>query len=75
MHRTVKTVEFHRGTISQKTGIDNRVKLAVMAQQARLYERLWGSQGWVKSCAASENSGARNGHANGVIHVESAGKP
>lgn len=75
MHRTVKTVEFHRGTISQKTGIDNRVKLAVMAQQARLYERLWGSQGWVKSCDASENKGSKNGHANGVIHVESAGKP
>lgn len=46
MHRTVKTVEFHRGTISQKTGIDNRVKLAIMAQQARLYERLWSNQAW-----------------------------
>lgn len=40
VHRTVKTVEFHRASISAKTKIDSRVKLARAAQTAGLYERL-----------------------------------
>lgn len=70
MHRTVKTVEFHRGTISQKTGIDNRVKLALLSQQARLYERLWGNQAW-----ASGRSGAEGQGADGVAATERRNLP
>ncbi len=51
LHRTVKTVEFHRSTIGQKTGVENRVKLAVLAQQAGLYERLWGNKAWASGRA------------------------
>ena len=42
VHRTVKTVEFHRASISAKTGIASRVRLARAAQQAGLYDRLRG---------------------------------
>lgn len=43
IHRTVKTVEFHRASISAKSGIEGRVNLARAAQQACLYERLRGA--------------------------------
>lgn len=43
VHRTVKTVEFHRASISAKTGIEGRVRLAQAAQRACLYERLRGA--------------------------------
>ena len=38
--RSEKTVEYHRSSIAAKTGVDSRIKLASLAQRARLIDML-----------------------------------